>query len=578
MKHSPFPVRTCSTVVLAAVIALLVAVFPAHAQEIERGYEANGSHGGVAAGGRTSTNIGLDILLHGGNAFDATAATILALTEADYTKVHFGGEMPVIFYHAASDQVIVLNGQGPAPELATLEYFNSIGGIPGTGSGVRNAAVPGIPLAVMTLLRDYGTMTFEEVATPTHSLYAAHTDWRQDMADTLDRMIDADRAVRANNGTREQGIQAAIDLFYKGAVADEMISWISSNGGLMKKSDLVAYADSTLYETPVSVDYKGYTVYKVGTWTGGPAMLEMLQLLKTYDLQGFGHNSVNYTHTVVEAMKLGFADRDEYYADPDYVNVPLDILIGDEYADVRRPLIDSDSASLKIEPGDPYALQPVASSQLPSYGPIGPNNDTSTSAIADQWGNVVVATPSGWGGTRLGDTGVYMGSRLVSFNTWTGHPNVIAPFKRPRITLVPSLVLQNGLPVIGISVAGGDAQDQAALQIFLNIVEFDLSAGDSVNTSSYPRFGTDHLTGSFSQPSPKLGSLYLDNSVSDNISNELTSFGHKVTRKSSSWGRPSVVTLNQGDSLIHAAGDGSAGRYAAAFSINIPSGTLIMVE
>lgn len=538
---------------------------------IARGYAVSGSHGAVSAGGSTATNVGLDILLAGGNAFDAAAATILALTETDSGNVHFGGEVPIVFYDAGGEEVKVLSGQGVAPKLATLDYFQGIGGIPGASGGIKNAAVPALPLAVMTLVKDHGTMTFEQIASPARALFAEHTGWKADMARTLGRMIQADVDARAAGGNREAGLRAARDIFYSGDIANEMVSWISTNGGLIQWSDLADFAEPwSRYEDPVGIDYKGSRVYKAGTWTQGPFLLETLEILEDMNVASYGHNSADYTHVVIEAMKLGLADRDTYYGDPDFVNVPLQGLLSEDYAELRRGLINMNSASREIRPGDPRTPLALLDGR-PAYpeGLEGPVNDTSTCITADRWGNVVVATPSGWGGTLVGNrTGVYMNSRLISFNTWTGHPNAIAPGKRPRITLTPTLVLENGLPEIGISVAGGDAQDQAALQVFLNLVEFGLGAGDSVKTSSYPRFGTDHLTGSFSQPSPKLGSLKLNSSVPSAVRNALTSRGHSIS-STGAYGSTSVMVLDHVTGLIHAAGDQSASRYAAAFSLPI---------
>ena len=223
----------------------------------------------------------------------------------------------------------------------------------------------------------------------------------------------------------------------------------------------------TRVEEPVTAEYRGHAVYKCGPWTQGPYLLQTLQLLEGFDLAAMGHNRPETIHVTLEAMKLGFADRDVYYADPLFVDVPVASLLSRGYAETRRALIDRQHASLEQRPGDPRQGRPLLGEIEKRRGLAGPVSDTTTCTTADRWGNVVVATPSGWSGVQAGETGIWLGTRLQSFNTWEGHPNCIVPGKRPRITLTPTLVLKQGKPVLAVSVAGGDGQDQAGLQAVL---------------------------------------------------------------------------------------------------------------
>jgi gamma-glutamyltranspeptidase/glutathione hydrolase len=182
--------------------------------------------------------------------------------------------------------------------------------------------------------------------------------------------------------------------------------------------------------------------------------------------------------------------------------------------------------------------------------------------VADDQGNVVAATPSGWSGVQVGTTGVWLGSRLQSFNVWAGHPNCIEPGKRPRITLTPTLVLKNDQPVLAVSVAGGDGQDQATLQMLLDVIDFGMSAAESVRA---PRFGTNHLLGSFRQAPPSLGSLLLDPAIADRVLSDLQARGHRVTRSKGALWAPCVITIDPQSRLLHGAGDPRAGRHAAAW-------------
>lgn len=525
--------------------------------------EVSGYQGAVATGGRESMKAGMKMLVQGGNAYDAAAAVLLALAVEQPTKFCFAGEVPIMAYNSAEDCIEVFCGQGAAPELATLEYFKSIGGIPAPTSGSgANAPVPGAIHAICTLLEYYGTMSFSQVASPALELLEEGKEpWHADMARTLGILIDADVIVRGRGGTREEGILAAMDEFYgyEGAVAKALVRWCEDNGVLIRHDDLAAH--ETLIEDPVESDYRGHTVYKCDTWTQGPVLLQTLNILEGFDLSSMGHNAPPYMHTVTEAMKLALADRDNYFGDPLYVDVPLDDLLSKEYSKLRRTLIDPEHASLEIRPGDPVNMRAVLPLVERSPGPEVQQDDTTTCIVADRWGNIVVATPSGWGGVLAGDTGIWLSTRLTSFNTWQGHPNSIEPYKRPRITLTPTLVFKDDKPYMAISVAGGDWQDQVALNIFLNVVEFDMPPGEAITKM---RFGTGHLIGSFAQPKPLLGNLQISESTPDSVVKELEALGHDVTTYKWGYWSPSMM-LFEPDGLIRAAGDPMAQRNSGAF-------------
>ncbi len=259
--------------------------------------------------------------------------------------------------------------------------------------------------------------------------------------------------------------------------------------------------------------------------------------------------------------KLALADRDVYYADPLFADVPLARLLAPTYVEMRRPLIDPAHASLILRPGDPLQHRPCADIHWPP-GFSNSAHDTTTCLVADGRGNVVAATPSGWSGVVAGATGVWLGSRLQSFNTWEGHPNVIEAGKRPRITLSPTLVLQDGRPVIAVSVAGGDLQDQVTLQLLLDLIDFGQSPAETVTG---PRFSTAHHIGSFQQPPPQLGSLTLNPDFSSETINALKARGHVVHIAPGPVGAPIVLRIDRTSGRIEAAGDSRAGRHAAAY-------------
>jgi gamma-glutamyltranspeptidase/glutathione hydrolase len=526
------------------------------AQDI--GYHATGKQGAVSAGGKEAVAAGLAALQKGGNAVDGAATTIFALSVTDSTSFCFGGEVPIMIYDAKRNVTEVLCGLGTAPKLATQDYFAKLGGIP--GKGVSPAAVPGMVDGVLTALERYGTITFTEAVSPTLALLDLHKKaWHADLARTIRVMIDAEKQ---SPHDRKRGLRLVADEFYRGSIARELDAWCRANGGLIRYTDLATH--TTRIEDPACVDYRGYTVYKCGIWTQGPFFLQTLRLLEGYDLKSMGHNRPDAVHVMTEAMKLALADRDVYYADPLFVDVPTENLLSKKYAQLRRPLIDMKKASQVRQPGDPRNWKALLENPPKEEGTTSAPMDTTTCVVADKFGNVVAATPSGFYGVVAGKTGIFLGTRLQSFNAWKGHPNCIEHGKRPRITLTPGLVFKDGRPVLAISVAGGDLQDQTALQVIANCLEFGMSAKDAVTA---PRFGTDHLLGSFRQTPPKLGSLTLYPEFGKSMFDEMASRGFKVTPppKTNGLAAPSVIMIDPQTGEFRAAGDPKMRRHAAAY-------------
>jgi gamma-glutamyltranspeptidase/glutathione hydrolase len=535
-------------------------------------WQATGTQGAVSAGGRDAVAAGLEILKKGGNAADGGAATILALSVTDSRLFCFGGEVPIMVFDAQRHGVTVISGQGAAPRLATVEHFKGPGGIP--ASGIEAAAVPAALDACLTLLDRFGTMTFAQVIAPTQALLrhqARPQPWHADFARTLESLVEAEAQAdlassAAGHGDRTRGLRLVADAFYRGPIARRIDAWSRAHGGLIRYVDLATH--TTRIEDPVAVTYRGQTVYKCGPWTQGPYLLEALQILKDIDLKATGHNRPATVHTLVETLKLAMADRDTFYADPFFADVPLSALLSAEYAALRRGLIDPGHASLVRRPGDPLkqkaVLDPAADpAQRHISPPPSPAHDTTTCLVADRFGNVVAATPSGWTGVVAGDTGVWLGSRLQSFNVWEDHPNVIVPGKLPRVTLSPTLVLRDNRPVLAISVAGGDNQDQMTLQLLVNHFDFGLEPAESVVA---PRFMTDHFIGSFRQTPPALGQLRINPEIGSGTLDALKALGHGLSVKTGSLAAaPSVIALDPASGQLRAAGDPRAGRHALAY-------------
>ena len=548
--------RRACCILIACVAAVCLLAFTAVEPAQQR--IAMGSKGLVVSGNAAATAAGIRMMEQGGNAADAGAATLLALSVTTVGAFCIGGEVPVLIYDAARKDVKVLAGQGSAPRDPEAIQWYMKNGIP--DNEVRAAAVPAALDLIVTLLRRNGTKSFRDIAEPTLAILDAGgptwyidtsdrrkietgRNWRADLAVTFRKLVEAEENAR---GSRENRLQAVADRFYRGDIADALERWYIEKGGFLRKADLAAHR--TRLEDPVQVNYRGYQVVKCGPWTQGPYLLESLRLLEGFDLKQMGFASAAYVHVVTEAMKLALADRDEYYGDPLFAKVPLRGLLSDRYTRIRRPLIDIKSASLEVRPGDPYGMRPLKKPWAPSGAPGG----TTVMCVADRWGNVIAATPSGLGSTAgvAGDTGIIHGTRLTSLNSWRGHPNCIAPGKRPRVTLTPTLVLKGGRPVVAIAVAGGDLQDQAALQLILEYIDFGMGAEEAI---SAPRFATGHHTGSFGQDKPRLGSLQVNVKIPEAVREDLKNRGHLVTTTKGAIGGAAMLVIDPANQ-VHGVG------------------------
>ena len=385
-------------------------------------WQASGKN--VVVAGRTgSAEAGLEIFKAGGNAADAAVATLLALNVTDSDEFNFGSELAVLVYDTKRGVVEALSGLGGAPALATQEYFEKTGGT--KDGSIQAMAVPAPLDAYVTLLDRYGTMRFAQVAAPAlrildryekdplfadialkKSLSDKYTriamklgladrdvyngDWHADLARTLRRLIEAEKGAK----DRKRGLRLVADYFYRGPIAKEIDAWSRANGGLIRYGDLARHI--TRVEEPVKTNYRGYTIYKCNTWTQGPYLLQTLKLLEGYDLKSMGFQSADTIHLCVEAMKLGLADRDVYYGDPLFADIPLKELLSDKYTRMRQKLIDIRHASMVQRPGDPVAGKPLLDEMRTREGLKSvPEHDTTNCLTADQCGNVVAVTNGG---------------------------------------------------------------------------------------------------------------------------------------------------------------------------------------
>jgi gamma-glutamyltranspeptidase/glutathione hydrolase len=344
-----------------------------------------------------------------------------------------------------------------------------------------------------------------------------------DLAHTFERLLAAEQ--RAAAAGRAAGLRAACAEFYSGEIARQMARFVQQHGGLLDLDDLASF--ETRVEAPLSVTYRGHQVFKCGPWSQGPVFLQQLRLLEAYDLKALGHNTAAYIHLVTEAAKLAFADREAYYGDPEFVHVPMQALLSDAYTAARRKLIDPDRASLELRPGDPVNGKPLWSRQAPLVGREW-QRGTVHVAVVDRQRNLVAATPSGaWiaGSPVVEGLGFPLTSRLQVFYLDHQHPNALAPRKRPRTTLTPSLVLRDGKPSMAFGTMGLDQQDQWTLQFFLNVVEFGMPLQDAIEA---PKFSSKHFPSSIYPHTAEPGMLRVEGRVPYDVRRSLQSKGHQV--------------------------------------------------
>src|SRR5260221_13215265 len=511
-----------------------------------------GRNGGVSAGHPLTTAAAFEILARGGNAFDAGVAALLVGGVVEQDNFSLGGEALVLVYPRSESKVTSVVGQGWAPKGATIEWFAAHGKNL-QGKGLDPAVVPGALHAALTVLERWGTMSFEEVSAraiqyagrgfairprtveaiklqkdfierwPGNKSYWMKADGAMykpgevirfpGLATTLTKMVEAERAAKAQG--RGAGIAAARDRFYKGDIAADMVAFLKKNQAPFELDDFAEFYARV--EAPAMTTYRGYQVYKHSTGSQGPVLLEALNILEGFDLKAMKHNSPEYIHVMVEALKLAYADRDTYYADPDFVRVPTEGLLSKAYAKERAKLIDPKNASRAFVAGNPlpfdsgvkewkYWVANLAQTAKPNQPGVDPEpvsggvKDTTHIAIIDKDGNIFDSTPSGgWipGAVILGDTGIGMSIRGEQFWLDKTRAAQLRPRSRPRYTLTPSIVLRNGEAFHALGTPGGGHQDQTILQAFLNIVEFWPEWYPNLHEAfEWPRVQTLHFYGS----------------------------------------------------------------------------------
>ncbi len=534
---------------------------------------------GVISSGHYLTSMaGMRILLNGGNAFDAlVAAGIAAAVVEPIASYSLAAEGVFMLYDSASGDLLSLSGQGTAPGKATAEFYKSQGfdRIP-TGPGKDahlSFTLPGIVDAYISMLKRYGSMPFDQILAPAieyaeegipnyeymlERLKSASTPIQFDnyppggwdvffdnrqvpepgsmlvqtgLANTLRAMSNA-----AESAERIAGLNAARDVFYKGSVARTIVESSAKVGGILTMEDLANY--SSEFGEPVSTTFEEHEILGHDSWTQGPMVQQTLNLLEHFDLKAMGHNSPEYIHTVSQALNLVFGDREAYYADPNYAEVPMDGLLSKEYASERVGLIDPERAfSGQASAGDPWKYSngvgsvPAGKAMTASGNGITDSSShegTTHVSVLDDKGNMVNGTISGGAFAKsvfFPELGCALSTRIEMFNCEEGHPNVVMPGKRPRTTLINYIAKKDGKPVMTIGCPGGDNQAQANVQLILNTMVFGMDPQQAVEA---PRFASQNVENSFFPHTYLPGKLDLEPGIPESTADALRARGHEI--------------------------------------------------
>jgi gamma-glutamyltranspeptidase / glutathione hydrolase len=530
--------------------------------------ELYGTHGIVAAGRHYTVEAGTRMLAAGGNAFDAGVSAVFAAAVNEISHFGLGGEAPAMVFEASTGKVSVICGQGTAPKAARPAHFLAAGVIPGNGPNA--GTVPAVIDAMALTLQQFGTMSLEQVLEPAIGLAdgfamygglrssllrnqqrSVKWEWsrrtyypdgrvpeigeifrQKNLATTMRAIVAAERAALKKGADRIKAIEAGRDVFYKGDVGRRIAEAVRADGGLLTADDLATYRGRV--EAAVSTRFQGYDIHKPGFWNQGPTLLMTLNILEAAGIEKMPYGGEQYLHTLVEAIKLAFDDRNAWFGDPLFADIPAEGLLSRSYAAERAALIGA-QASLQHRYGNPYLHQrggkPPATAFRPrQVNPGDPPSDTTAIEVVDAKGNLFSCTPSsGWlvGGAYIaGDTGVPMSNRMTVFDLDPTSPNVLVGGKRPRTTLSPCIVTRGGKPFLAIGTPGADSQDQQIAQVLLNIILGKQNIQQAIES---PRLDSMHMHQSLGAKRDDPGVFEVEQRVPTDVLTSLARRGHRIS-------------------------------------------------
>jgi gamma-glutamyltranspeptidase / glutathione hydrolase len=566
-----------------------------------------GRHAAVASMKAEATEAARRILEARGNAFDAAVGGQAALAVTDFSLNGLGSDAVILVYNARDKKVYSVNAEPRAPKLATIEWYekNNGGKIP-ESDGLLSGGLPCVVDAWYTLLDRWGTMTFAQVLQPaidlaengfplsergasyiagskkilkyptTVKIYlpngrppkAGEILKNPDLARTLKKLVEAEKENQSKG--RHEALKAARDRFYKGDIARDLAAFSEANGGLFRYEDFADYTAEV--ETPVSINYRGYQIYKNPSASQGPAELIALNLLEGFDLKAMGHNSPDFLHTSVEAIKLAMADREKYLGDMDFIKIPYDGLLSKDYARARRKLIDPEHASLDLRPGSPEQF--AANSEVlrrPAHevlsGNAGHDGDTSYIAVVDKDHNMVSFEPSLHSlfgtGVVMGDTGIIFNCRGDYYSLVLGEANALEPGKRPRSTLQSTLIMKDGLPYAILGSPGGDDQVMRTMQTLINMVDFGMNIQQAIEA---PRWSSRSFPASPFPHTMYPGDISVESRIPEATREALIARGHKLhVDPAWSLGSNGGIVIDASTGVFSAGADPRVDAYAWAW-------------
>jgi gamma-glutamyltranspeptidase / glutathione hydrolase len=563
-----------------------------------------GRHAAIASMKAEATEAARRILDAGGNAFDAAVAGQAALAVTDFSLNGVGSDAVLLVYDSRDKKVYSINAEPRAPKLATIDWYqkNNGGKIPESDS-LLSGGIPGVVDAWYILLDRWGTMNFEQVLQSAIDLaengfplsergasYIAESKKilkypttvkvylpngrapkageilkNSDLARTLKKLVEAEKS-NASKG-RHEALKAARDRFYKGDIALDLATFSEANGGLFRYEDFADYTAKV--ETPVSTNYRGYQVYKNPSASQGPTELIALNILEGYDLKTLGHNSPEFLHASVEAVKLAMGDREKYLGDMDFIKIPYDGLLSKDYARERRKLIDPAKASLELRPGTPSGSAAYLDRPLHEVleGNASHNGDTSYIAVVDKDHNMVSFEPSlheSFGtGVVMGDTGILFNCRGDYYSLVQGEANALEPGKRPRSTLQSTLVMKDGQPYAILGSPGGDDQVMRTMQTLINMIDFGMNIQQAIEA---PRWSSRSFPASPFPHTMYPGDMSVEARIPEATRQALLAKGHKL-RVTSPWslGSNGGIVVDATTGVLSAGADPRVDAYAWAW-------------
>ena len=532
--------------------------------------EVIGTHGMVATSQPLATQVGLDILKAGGSAVDAAIAANAMLGLVEPTGCGIGGDLFAIVWDAERGELTGLNASGRSPQSLTLQHFRDQGLKDIPYLGPLPVSVPGAVDGWFELHARYGRLPMSELLQPAidyaengfpvseviADVWARNTERRKEFAGVREIYMPGGAAPKIGDVFRNMNLansyrmiaEGGRDAFYKGEIAKKIDAYIAEQGGFLSYDDLARHASE--WVTPVSTNYRGYDVYELPPNGQGVVALQMLNILEGYDLRSMGFGSTQYLHTLIEAKKVAYEDRAKFYADPDFYDVPMEMLLSKEYAAERRKLISDKKAATNYPAGD-AKLE---------------HGDTIYMSAADKDGNIISLIQSNYGGLGSGMTPAALGFQLQNrgalFSLEDGHANVYEPGKRPFHTIIPAFVMKDGKPWLSFGVMGGSMQPQAHAQILVNLIDFDMNLQEAGDAARMRHAGSSQPTG---EKMADGGTVYMESGIPESVREELRAMGHNVATDRIDYGGYQAILRNAEQGVYYGASESRKDGQAAGY-------------